>query len=217
MGALLKVLYPAFITLCIPIRLMNAIGAIVSGIWLAAIGELDIVIVGLVLYVCAHIVLKLAIAPGLPLAELAYRCAIKENIFGSAAIGVVGNIYLHLVITAWVCAILYAFTLPLTESNQIPMLIWSYGVAIRPWIRILYADPPISCDDKSTMAVWCAQASYIVAIASIMLGLAISSAIILLGVLMAFGAITQSIVICCTLMGMRREMRDAESEDLGEC
>ncbi len=117
----------------IPLGVLNLLGGIVSGIWLAILGEWGTIGIGLLVGFIATSVLGFALIPAMLLAAPAIAFEEKGNQFGIMFCSILGAIYTIGVMTVWCLGVLFFFGKGLTDANFIPTLIWSYGVAIGPW------------------------------------------------------------------------------------
>lgn len=124
----------AFITsLSVPLIILNMLGGIVSGIWLAILGEWGILLLGILLFVGGVWLDTFILTPGILLAIPAAYCAEKGKTLSFMCLSTLSNLYILCVVTIWCCGVLFLFVNNATISNLLPRLIWSYGVATGVW------------------------------------------------------------------------------------
>ncbi len=126
--------------LAVPFVVLNLLGGIAAGIWLAILGEWGAIGYGILASFVAVYALSIALLPqaifAMPAAYLGmkgrrvlmYLCALPANIYGT------------LVITIWCVAVLYFFTAQVDSTSLIPLLIWSYSVAMTPLVTMAKPD-----------------------------------------------------------------------------
>lgn len=128
----MKTLIGIITALSIPIVLLNLIGGIVSGIWLAILGNWGSIILGIILFFISTLLISFALLPSILLDAPVIYFASKGKFIGAFLFNILSNLYAVIVITIWCCSILFIFSYVVTINNLIPRLIWSYGVAIGP-------------------------------------------------------------------------------------
>lgn len=169
--------------LSIPLLILNMLGGIVSGIWLAILGEWGAVGLGILFFFISTWLLGLAIMPSLLLAAPAVYCAEKGKTLGLVCFGALSSLYILAVVTVWCCGMLFLFVKDASASSLIPRLIWSFGVATGPWVYMASKDQgPQGEGFASSCATFLAQLAYLV----IML-LVIFTPITLFGAIQVFG------------------------------
>ncbi|MEA3408317.1 MAG: hypothetical protein U9R48_09610 [Chloroflexota bacterium] len=121
-----------FITvLAIPLMILNMLGGIVAGIWLAILGEWGAIGVGILIIFAATIILRFVLAPSILSDVLAYTA--KDNPLGVVCFSALSSLYIIAVVTFWCCGLMFYFVRKATASDLIPRLLWSYGLATGPW------------------------------------------------------------------------------------
>ncbi len=86
---------------------LNSLGGIVSGIWLAILGEWGAIGIGLVLVFVSTGVLGVALLPATGLAVAAY--AARRSRAGLLFLGLLSNLYIAALITVWCVGVLVFF------------------------------------------------------------------------------------------------------------
>ncbi len=200
----------AFITaLSIPLMILNMLGGIVAGIWLAILGQWGTIGAGILIFFVSTKILGLVIMPSMLLAAPAAVYGEKGNTVGMVCFGALSSLYILAVITAWCCGILFFFVRDATASSLIPRLLWSYGLATGPWAYMAGHDARGGGSEgfASMLATFLAQLAYV----TIMI-LVIFTSITLLGTIKVFaGFMAVALVIQMTLATLiQREMKAAE-------
>lgn len=136
-------------------------GGIVSGIWLAILGEWGTIGRGLLFFIISTFAISIILMPSMLLSAPAAYCAEKGKTFGMLCFGTLSNLYIVLVITAWCCGILFLFVRDAESSRLIPKLIWSYGVATGPWAYMASKEQG-GAGLSSTLSTLLAEVAYVV-------------------------------------------------------
>jgi hypothetical protein len=129
----MKALMGVITSLCVPLFILNTLGGIVSGIWLAILGEWGAVGSGILFFFVSTWLLAFALMPSLLFAAPAAYFAKRGKTFGFFCFSALGGLYILALVTVWCCGILFFFVKDATASSLVPRLIWSYGVATGPW------------------------------------------------------------------------------------
>src|SRR3546814_2600710 len=112
--------------------LLNALGGVVAGIWLAILGVLGSIGYGLMVGIGGAILISVAILPGMLLGGPAVMMDKKGIKSGFYLFGFLSAVYTFGVLTAWCLFVLFFFSHRGSESAGVPLLIWSYGAATGP-------------------------------------------------------------------------------------
>jgi len=160
------------------------LGVIVSGIWLAVLGEWSALGWGIVAMFLSHYVLELALLPGFAFGAGAVALDNRDSKAGMLVFGSMSNLYTVAVMTAWCLAVLLFFLARAMPDSWIPLLIWSYGVALGPWMYMAHQDRYAGAGEGSAMLTNAAKIGYIA-----MMGLVALQLATLTSLLAAFGGI----------------------------
>ena len=205
----MKALSGLITALSIPLMILNMLGGIVAGIWLAILGEWSTIGAGILVFFVSTGILGFVIMPSILLAIPAALCAQKGKTFGLVCFGALSSLYILAVITLWCCGILFFFLRDATASSLIPRLLWSYGLATGPWAYMASKDAQGGGSEgfASMFATFLAQLAYV----TIMI-LVIFTPITLLGAIKVFaGFMAVALVIQMTLAVLnQKEMKTAE-------
>jgi hypothetical protein len=155
--------------LSIPLMILNLLGGIVAGIWLALLGEWGTIGYGIAAFFMSSFALSIILMPSMLLAAPAAYYAERGNTFGLLCFGSLSSLYTIGVITAWCCGVLFFFVKEATQASLIPTLIWSYGVATGPWAYMASKEQQGGSGFASTIATFLAELAYAVIILLILL------------------------------------------------
>lgn len=159
----MKALTAIITALSVPLIILNMLGAIVSGIWLAVLGQWRPIGFGILSFFVSSFLLSFAMMPGLLLVAPAAWLAEKGKILGVVFFGTLSNLYNVALVTLWCCGVLYFLVTDATDSTLIPRLIWSYGVATGPWSYFASQERGDGSEGfASFVAVFFAQLAYLV-------------------------------------------------------
>lgn len=177
--------------LAVPLAILNMFGGIVSGIWLAILGEWGLIGYGILALIVSGMGLGLAMAPGLIFAGPAAILLEKGNKIGGYFFGLLSTIYTVGVLTAWCILVLIFCTEHASTDSLIPVLIWSYGIATSPIVWLAKKDLQ-SGNENAMITTFFIQVAYILTIFAILLvGVSVLNVLILFGVVMAIGLAVQ--------------------------
>jgi len=180
--------------LTVPIMLLNLLGGIVSGIWLAILGEWGEIFRGILFMVVAGFAISIALMPSLLFAAPAAMAMERGKKFIGALLGSLSVLYTVALITVWCIWVMWLFVSSATESSLIPLLVWSYGVALGPWMWLAQKDQQGGRNEFSTLTTFFAQAAYILGMIMFFFGATLGTIAILFGIIMLTGAILQMII-----------------------
>jgi hypothetical protein len=171
----------------LPIMILNTFGFIGSALWLLIIGQWRSVVAGIFVFIVANFTIGLALLPGLALGAPGIYFARRRITIGVYFFGLLSSIYTYVLITAWCAGVTFYFIRDAPTGAFWPLLIWAYGVATAPWTYVAQQDGSIA----GFIAAFFMQVAYIVMLAAIALGVSLSAAVDVFGVVMAVGVITQ--------------------------
>ncbi len=123
----------AFAPIGVLLLVLNALGGIVSGIWLGVIGEWWALGVGLVGLFVSPFLVTILLIPGLLFAAPGSALFERGRQGPAMVLAGISSLYTAALIAAWGIGILHLFASRATAHSIIPLLIWSYGVASGPW------------------------------------------------------------------------------------
>jgi hypothetical protein len=177
--------------LAIPLGMLNMLGGIISGIWLAILGEWGLIGYGLLVLVFSGMALGLVMAPGLIFAVPAAAMLEKGNKVGGYFFGLLSTIYIVGILTTWCILVLLYYTKHADADSIIPVLIWSYGIATGPITWLAQKDLQ-SGNEYAMVTTFFIEVAYILTmLAIIFVGVSLINVIVLFGVVMTIGLIVQ--------------------------
>ncbi len=177
--------------LAVPLAIINMFGGIVSGIWLAILGEWSLIGYGLLALMVSGIAISLAIAPSLLFAVPAAAMFEKGHKIRGAFLGFLGTLYTVGILTAWCILVLVYYTKQANAESIIPVLIWSYGIATGPIVWLATKDLQ-SGNDYAMLTTFFIEIAYILTILGILfIGVSLLDVIILFGIIMFVGMVVQ--------------------------
>jgi hypothetical protein len=185
----------------VPIMFLNMGSGIAGGIWLAILGEWQLLGIGIFLLFISHWILSLLMIPSLPISGLAVHLYEKKNPLRHI-MGYISQLYTNFLI---VLTCVFAFILcsrfysgPI-GFGLIPYLLWSWGMALGPWQFFASKEPD---NEFSMITLFSASVFYLL----FLISLFISPALALI-IVVAFGVV-QLIALPIFNMYLLRQMQE---------
>lgn len=154
--------------LTVPILLLNAIGGIVGGVWLAIAGEWRLIGVGLLLLVTAPWTLSILMLLSMPIAGIAVYLYSKKNPLGHI-FGFLAQFYTNLLILG-TCLLAFLFCSRFYSGTSVigylPYLLWSWGMALGPWQFFASKEPN---NEFTAMSQFSASVFYLLFLVSVVI------------------------------------------------
>jgi hypothetical protein len=195
----MKVIVGLFTLLAIPLTLLNMFGGIISGVWLAVLGDWGSIGYGLFAIISSSFLLAIAMMPSLIFAGPAVYFAGKGVTILFYFFSFLSTLYIVGLITAWSGSVLWFFAERATAESFIPILVWSFGVALAPWQWMAQKEAQAGDGPGSAITVFFAQIAYVLAILMAIFGtftlfeiMLMFGIIMLIGVFFQFGAAVQA-------------------------
>lgn len=188
-----------FAPLVIVFLVLNALGGIVSGVWLAILGHWWAIGVGL-LGLLSPFFLSLVLMPGMLLGVPAMLFQQKGRVSIAVVFAGVSSLYVSAIVGTWGAAVLIAFLTRATSASVIPLLIWSYGVATGPWAFLASKDQQASGNEYSAMSLFFLQLGYVVAGVVVLTGASFGAA-----ALCILGAMSVNWILQMVVMGIQMQ------------
>ena len=160
----MKAILMLFTALGIPLAILNMLGGVVSGIWLATLGEWGSIGYGILAMVVSGFALGIALMPSIIFAAPAAYFAEKGIMFLFYIFAFPSSIYVVALMTTWCGAVLYFFAMRATSDTWIPILNGSYGVALGPRQWMAQKDAQGGGGEASMASTFFAQVGYVVMI-----------------------------------------------------
>ena len=167
----------------LPIILLNMVGGIAGGIWLAVLGEWWLIGIGILLLFTSHWILSILMIPSLPIAVIAMHFYEKKNFLGHV-FGFISQLYTNILIVAtcvfafFVCSSFYTGDIGV---GYIPYLLWSWGMALGPWQFFASKEPD---NEFSAITLFSASVFYFLFLISIFI-----SPLLVLTIIIIFGVV----------------------------
>ncbi len=181
--------------LTVPVILLNLLGGIVSGTWLAILGEWGEIIRGIIFFVASGFAVSFALMPSLLFAGPAAIAMERGKKILGALFGSLSILYTVALITVWCIWVMWLFVSSAAESSLIPLLFWSYGVALGPWMWLAQKDQQGGGNEFSILTTFFAQAAYILGMIMFFFNATLGTIAVIFGIIMLSGAIFQMIIV----------------------
>jgi hypothetical protein len=187
----MKALGKLFDGLTVVLMLLNMLGGIVAGIWLAILGEWGTIFRGLAILILGGFGLGLAMMPGLLLAAPAAALQSKDNRIGFYFFGLLSIIYTYAVLVAWCVVVMLYFANRTDGESAVPTMLWAYGAATGPIAYLAQKDLQ-SGNEYAAISTFFAQVAFVVSVlAAFILRPGLPAVIIIFSVIMSIGLILQ--------------------------
>ena len=165
---------------------------IVSGIWLAILGEWEMIGYGIVILFSSIIILGIAMLLGMmfviPVAKL-YEKGHKSAVI---LLAFMRNLYIISVLTLWCLCILIWYVSKSNVHSMAPLILWSYGIATGPIAWMAHRDWKTARNECAMILAFSAQIAYILSMMHMLyFHVKILNVIILFWGVMFFGLIIQ--------------------------
>ena len=182
-----------FSLLTIPLMLLNFFGGIVSGIWLAVLGQWWAIGYGVAGLFFSSFLIGIAMMPGLIFSAPAAILAHKGKLILAFPLMLLGQLYIYIVVTAWCMFVFIIFMAHSSPNLFWPLLIWSYGVALGPLMYMVQREQQAGNGDGSWMTTFFAQLAYVaMALTAAFARVSLLDLAIVFGGLMLLGMIIQT-------------------------
>lgn len=147
------------------IMVLNVFGLIVSGIWLAWLGMWSDLRWGIGLMIVGGLCLAVLLTPSFAFIAAA-GVWIERNRHSRIIVPLcvlLGSLCLIAAIALWCLNVLWLFAADASEQTVIPLLLWSYGVAILPIMVIVGEDARHNQESSAGFTAFFINLAYIVA------------------------------------------------------
>lgn len=180
----------------IPLGVLNAVGGVIAGIWLAILGEWGMIGWGFAFMVFSSWGLSFAMMPGMIFAfPIAYFFDRGQRVLAYPFVFLAG-LYNTAVITVWCGWTLAFFAQRADGSSMIPALLWAYGAATGPLAYMTQKEGQGGGDNTgATITTYFAQLGFVIMVgAALVAGLSIAEAMVIFAAVMLIGTGFQFIV-----------------------
>jgi len=192
----MKSIFTLISVLLVPIFILNILGDIVAGIWLAILRDWEALWVGILAIFASHFPLSLLLMIGMIFILPAQYFIKKNNKSGILVCSFLSLSYTLALITIWSIIVLWFFISSATSQNIIPRLIWSYGTAMSPWMFFAQKDQQGGDGNEYSMiSLLFAEIAYISAMIMILfLKATMTNILALFGIVMGACLIVEMII-----------------------
>lgn len=203
--------------------IVNFFSGIISGIWLAFLGDWAVIFYGLFLSFAMPFAYTIIALPTMAILPLILKAVEKKSKFFTVLLGLVNVLYSNGIIVAWTYFVFAEFTKNASGLMAIPFILWGYSTVIAPLAYMAKGESP---DNTGTfLGIFLAQVGYLLAIIFWALGFSGSS---ILGVLILLAVLFSLFAISIVIKGFDDEHErisyqedpndviDAEIEDIFE-
>ncbi len=184
--------------LIIPIMILNLLGIVVSMIWLISLGVWEPIVIGIIFMLVSSFAISIALMPSLLFVIPALSAFEKGRKMLGAFWVSLNMLYTIGLITTW-CLSIMAFFMDMSfvnDSSIIPVLIWSYGIALFPWMWLAKKDQQSSGGNEfSLFYTFLAQISYILGMILFLFEATFGTIAVIFGAIMLFGGILAHFVV----------------------
>lgn len=151
----------------IPVFLLNLLGGVVGGVWLAALGDWGSIGWGVGAMAVGGFAVSIALLPGVLLAGPAVLCINKGWNVPAYGLLLLSNSYTSAVMAAWCLGTLLFFGGRATTDSAIPLLLWSYSVGTGVWTWLARKDSQGGGGEASLVSAFFLQIAFIIAMTMI--------------------------------------------------
>jgi hypothetical protein len=120
-----------FFLILAPLMILNMLGGIIGGIWLAFLGEWSTLIFGIAYMVVGALAISVLLLPAMALA-IPVAALGERSIIAALLLGIPSLIWTFAVM-AVSCAWVFGGITATPEGTLIPYFLWGYATAIAPW------------------------------------------------------------------------------------
>ena len=201
----MKALLAILTILAVPLVLMNVLGGVVSGIWLAFLRQWGALGIGVLSLIFATFTISFALLPSIILNWPAAKLFERGHIALGSILAIPASIYTTLVMVVWCYGVFTTFLSMSSPTSLVPMLLWSYGVATGPWSYMAQRESQGNDGyDASATHVLFVSLGYLLMVAMYLFaGANPSTCLTALVMVMTLALLTQLIVTISVLIGTR--------------
>jgi hypothetical protein len=147
--------------LMLPLMLLNVFGGIVSGVWLAILGQWWAIGIGLAA-IFAHMFLSPVMLVGMVFGAPAVALINRGQTVLALPFILLSQLWTYGIVAIWCIASFHYFMSHADHRTYIPLLIWSYGVAVGPWANLSQREMRAGGGEAGLMATFFVQIAYVV-------------------------------------------------------
>lgn len=193
-----------FLFVMIPLTILQVIGGIASGVWLAVLGQWWALGIG-ALAMLSPFFLPLFLSPGFLLAGPAIQLIQRGRIGAAVPLVFLSQLLVFAAVSAWCVAVFRLFLGNGSDSAFWPLLVWSYVVALAPWLYLAKGEHQSRPGEGSFMAMFFAQVAYVaMAAAFAFYGFGLEELVALFAAIMAAGVLIQTAMAIVMMIDSER-------------
>jgi hypothetical protein len=181
----MKIIINILTLLCVPIVILNLLGGLISAIWLAVLGNWRTIGIGIGLMILSGSILRIVLMPAILLIAPTPYFARKRSMLLVRAFTFLGSLYITTVFALWCAGVLLFFVNMTTDKSIIPVLIWSYVVAIGPLVILTNKEVQAGGGESSIIFTVFTQLGYAATILVVVLTGVFSLIPLILGIFIA--------------------------------
>lgn len=129
---IVEILMGLMTILSIPILVLNLTSGLIGGIWLAILGNWEIIIYGLLLGIVMPWVYSITLLPSLGGMLLLNFFQKHNNVFLVSVVGYLVSLFSNLTIALWVYFVYTSFLSLADQTTVIPLLLFGYSTMLSP-------------------------------------------------------------------------------------
>jgi len=202
----------AISVLIVVIWIVNALGGIISGIWLAIVGEWGAILLGFAMSLGMPRAFTLVTLPSLGLMAWIGPAIEEGNRDKVFVLGSIASLYESSVLVAWSAIVFFSLALEAEPGTLVPRLIWAYATTMSPLAYMASKEPP--GDPGAAKGLILGQLGYMVCLVLFLCGAIWPLIVPALGAL-AFVNVVFSMYVVVKGMNEEREYRMVVGQSLG--
>lgn len=193
-----------FLIVMIPLSLLQVIGGIASGVWLAVLEQWWAIGYGAAALI-SPLFLPLVLAPGVMVAGPAIQLIQGGRIGAAIPFVFLSQLFVFTAVGVWCVGVFLLFVVNAPGEALWPLLIWSYVVAVGPWAYLARGEHQSRAGEGSFIAMFFAQTGYVaMASAHVLYGLRFEELVAVFAVVMGSGVLIQTVVAISIMLRVAR-------------
>jgi hypothetical protein len=187
-------LFASYSVISLVLIILNTLGVVTSGIWLAFLGKWFPFMIGILVAVLLSFIVPYVLMPTVLFSELAINFFNKKKIFFEKTFRFLNASYISGILLIWCLFIFRRYSKSADHHHLLLMLIWSYGVAIGPWLFDAKKDRNRNGNEYSMMTLFFSEISYVIAMIMFLCKISYGNIILTFGTIMLINVILQTFI-----------------------